>query len=877
MPFTPAEIQKAAENKLKLETLHAQRKKFEQTWLDKGEKILEPTDINFPDINGNTLLDYAIIASDVEEVKKLVNNDAVSKNALRLAIKSGNLNLIKFLKLNKSEISLVNLAFLLKESEAKSIAQGISLDMLNKSLEDVPEKKVKTVEQLFTLLHQAALISFDDFSKIKKLDPYKKINWLENKNELDAAGYAPLHYAILSGNSDFAKYLIDKQADIHIRIKETDQSPMQLALILGDFEMVKYLLGHGARLDEVDIKGRSGLILAILSKNSELIDFMLSQKIEYTLKDTYGSTLVHYAAAINNVETIKLILESDLSKPYLQTKNLYDEDPLQVAINQSNDTFIKYLEDNSDILIKKREKNEKVYISQGYILSHLKYYLRLTNQDPNSMPDGGHCNGLESIALTLTDKGKRADFFKILRLMSTWEGDYESLEEDKLVQGIIGDFDSLSQLFRYYADHIILLQQSNLDEKMKLVIPTQLSRIEQYRLMQLTDNQAVHKIMFNSKNKKTTEQLSEYLKIISRIPNAKVEFTRGEHATSLFVFDEHHLAYYEPNQDYEMPPMASPEVLAKFIKDMKYVLQKKYDEKMELQIIVYQPRNLLEKSFKFFKEAELPTERGELSEYVNHSPNKFNPLHISVLVGSMPNIKTILSNKNMTFNLKDANKCTPFELAVLNDKSSIIVEMIEEPFYLRTLSKIKIKNKDGMIFYYLNKRNLNSNERAILLKLILATEDIDHQNSFKIAPIHFLIFNHHYEILLEILQKRENINVNVQTTSGNTPLHLILLNNSVLSKEHIVVIEQLLKKGADLHVKNKAHHSVTDLVGNFNNVEVSDLFLKYSLNREVGLENIQPNISPNISPKKDNTKSIEKNNLEKETSQEKGSARKKLF
>lgn len=70
--------------------MHIHRKNLETHWAAKGEAILEPTTVNFPDIKGYTLLDYAIILGDIEKIETLVSQNAKSKKADALAKESEN-------------------------------------------------------------------------------------------------------------------------------------------------------------------------------------------------------------------------------------------------------------------------------------------------------------------------------------------------------------------------------------------------------------------------------------------------------------------------------------------------------------------------------------------------------------------------------------------------------------------------------------------------------------------------------------------------------------------------------------------------------------------------------------------------------------------
>ena len=73
-------------------------------------------------------------------------------------------------------------------------------------------------------------------------------------NETDNNGNSPLHVAILSGESEYARSLINQGAELNIRNK-LELSPLHLAAFLNDRQVTNILVLQGA---EIDIKGNSG-------------------------------------------------------------------------------------------------------------------------------------------------------------------------------------------------------------------------------------------------------------------------------------------------------------------------------------------------------------------------------------------------------------------------------------------------------------------------------------------------------------------------------------------------------------------------------------------------------------------------------------------
>lgn len=175
MAFSASEIENAQKSIQALTNLQHHRKELEIIWAQKNEKILEPTDINFPDIEGFTLLDYAIILQDMDQIQQLISEGAKSNKASDLA----------------------------KRSENEAILQHIPT--ISSDASNDPNT---------TLFHLAAQLNFDTFHE-KMNEVYGPTNWGDALDTYDSNGYTPLMIAIEQKNFPYIKYLVEQGCDVN--------------------------------------------------------------------------------------------------------------------------------------------------------------------------------------------------------------------------------------------------------------------------------------------------------------------------------------------------------------------------------------------------------------------------------------------------------------------------------------------------------------------------------------------------------------------------------------------------------------------------------------------------------------------------------------
>jgi ankyrin repeat protein len=122
-------------------------------------------------------------------------------------------------------------------------------------------------------------------------------------------GWAPLHFAAFAGNTDVAKLLLDRGADINRRANtKFRNTPLQVALLSGQEQMAELLVSRGA-----DVR----------------------------IEQAEGFTALHEAAQLGNEKVVKLLLEAG-ADPSARSKD--GRTPLGIARKGGHDTIARLLE-----------------------------------------------------------------------------------------------------------------------------------------------------------------------------------------------------------------------------------------------------------------------------------------------------------------------------------------------------------------------------------------------------------------------------------------------------------------------------------------------------------------------------------------------------
>jgi len=154
-------------------------------------------------------------------------------------------------------------------------------------------------------------------------------------NNVNHEGEDLLLSAIIGGNIDIVKFLVEnKKFDVN-KAAHGVEKPLQKAVRIGNFELFNYLLKHGANLYEKNNYGQNLLHIAVASGNLDIVKFLIKKGFNVNEFDNYFCT------------PMKIAMEQ--AKHYKRQGRLYE------AQVKSSNGIIVYLGQNNAFSVPKSE------------------------------------------------------------------------------------------------------------------------------------------------------------------------------------------------------------------------------------------------------------------------------------------------------------------------------------------------------------------------------------------------------------------------------------------------------------------------------------------------------------------------------------------
>ena len=156
-------------------------------------------------------------------------------------------------------------------------------------------------------------------------------------NTKTECGESPLLAAIDNDNEEIVSYLVDKKADVNLRVWMN--SPLNKALEKGNGKILNILYAHGARLRN---KSSDHLYCALNNDKRESIHFLIKKLgADVNIKSSYSHiTPLYWAAKNNDLELAHYLINHGANK---EEVNNFDETPLFAAVCAKNSNLVRLL------------------------------------------------------------------------------------------------------------------------------------------------------------------------------------------------------------------------------------------------------------------------------------------------------------------------------------------------------------------------------------------------------------------------------------------------------------------------------------------------------------------------------------------------------
>jgi ankyrin repeat protein len=141
-------------------------------------------------------------------------------------------------------------------------------------------------------------------------------------NGVDFAGATPLIHAAANRNLDAVRLLLARGADVNARSGDGSfqkvkagsialgyWTPLTASVALASSELVKTLLDAGAKVDVPDVRGMTGLMLAVANdrQNLDVIRLLLARGAKVNAKSGAGETALDWAVKIGSKPAIEVL------------------------------------------------------------------------------------------------------------------------------------------------------------------------------------------------------------------------------------------------------------------------------------------------------------------------------------------------------------------------------------------------------------------------------------------------------------------------------------------------------------------------------------------------------------------------------------------
>ncbi len=151
-------------------------------------------------------------------------------------------------------------------------------------------------------------------------------------NEVDSAGYLPLHYACSNGHSAIAKLLLEYGADPSSYL--TGHSPIEMAAREGYTDIVKAIIHFGGSTEDTGLRGATAIVSAAEHNHVETVVALLNAGADIQGKNLEENTPLHMATTLESpVPLIRLLLKKGAD---IACINRNGHTPVRMAIANAN-------------------------------------------------------------------------------------------------------------------------------------------------------------------------------------------------------------------------------------------------------------------------------------------------------------------------------------------------------------------------------------------------------------------------------------------------------------------------------------------------------------------------------------------------------------
>ncbi len=205
-------------------------------------------------------------------------------------------------------------------------------------------------------------------------------------NKPDEEGYTPLMYAARRGDLVAVRLLIKQGADVNLSHTEFGVTALTEAVTSRRFNIVNYLLGHGASINLRDKHGYTLLHRAV--SDLDMVKLLLSRGACISARTKSGGTPLHHAAGGSYLDTVKLLVAMGAD---INARDEEGQTPLVEAVSSKRISLIEWLiKHGAKVNARTRHGSTALIRSCHYpYSSEILSLLLKAGANPNTSTDGG--------------------------------------------------------------------------------------------------------------------------------------------------------------------------------------------------------------------------------------------------------------------------------------------------------------------------------------------------------------------------------------------------------------------------------------------------------------------------------------------------------
>jgi ankyrin repeat protein len=700
-----------------------------------------PTTVGYMDINGKSLLHYAIELGDIGKVRELVSKKAdvnlpqkyPKLLPIEIALQKGNTDIADYLLKNGAECNSVKAENCKNEGTRNWFSSYI--------------KGTSFFEpRCWSSLNRATEIG--DLNFIQQQLDYLQ----EDPSRMSCL----LRVASANGQLEivkiFSKYVSADPPEKY------DESALHVAVKNRHWPVITYLVENQASVDWQNSFKRTPLMLSMDHDDLELFVYLLKHSIDPTLEDIEGYSILHYAVLKNKIDTAVIILKEQKTSSLQNNKDIYGRTPFDVAMCQNNEALCRLFnsEDSNNQTI---HRFDDIVINQRIHIDRIYYYLKSHYRELTFFDEDGACAGFEF----LFQLYPKTYLISTLTLISNWDGSDALLKKPFINEPQSRYHKNLDELLEQWSNDVIWFQG------VKTSIP-QGDRARQYSVVGNDVGYSPIVIYQQCATNSELNQLREFLQYFIKMPQgARIELTSSTHVTGAYIDDDGSIVYYDSNFRYKVPSFSELELLFKRIIDFSYIATEELrtGNKIFLNVKLFyfakDESKLDFDNFSIFSDKELPKNKQEAESFYNSSPNSYSGVHVAVITRSHASLKRLLKDGYCDLNAKDKFGCTALDIAIENGDIKIVSQILEIKEiiigYSRALEEAYVKGFYDIVRAVLKHPNTNNqyglfnaaiaNKDNILIQQLINNNQVDLNNILIVNAALLLAMEHDLESLIK--------------------------------------------------------------------------------------------------------------------------------